>query len=263
MTRPFYVPAEREDEVFRAAYDAGLPILLKGPTGCGKTRFVEAMAHAVGRPLISVACHDDLSAADLLGRFLLEGSSTVWQDGPLTRAVREGAICYLDEVVEARSDTLTVIHGLTDHRRALTIERTGEELSAAPGFGLVVSYNPGYQSVLKQLKPSLRQRMVAIGLNYLPNETETSVVATETGLPREPAERLVAVATAIRRQHQLGLAEVAGTRTLVAAAHLMMAGVETRIALKHSIVEVLSDDDEAVEALMQIVDTFFVPEPVG
>ena len=180
--RPYYQPVGNEETVFKAAYRQGLSLVLKGPTGCGKTRFVEAMAHDLGRPLITVACHDDLTTADLVGRYLLRGDETVWVDGPLTRAVREGAICYLDEVVEARQDTTVVLHPLADYRRQLPIERLGVTLDAAPGFGLVVSYNPGYQSVLKDLKDSTRQRMVAIEFGFPAPEVEEGIVAHEAGV---------------------------------------------------------------------------------
>src|SRR6476659_5479970 len=189
--RPYYVPVANEERVFKAAYRQGLPILIKGPTGCGKTRFVEAMAYELGRPLITVACHDDLTTADLVGRFLLRGGETEWVDGPLTRAVREGAICYLDEVVEARQDTTVVIHPLADYRRQLPIDRLGVVLDAAPGFGLVVSYNPGYQSVLKDLKDSTRQRMVAIELDFPPAGMEQEIVAHEAGVDADVAAQLV------------------------------------------------------------------------
>ena len=176
-TGPYYVPVGREEQVFRAAFRQGLAVLLKGPTGCGKTRFVEAMAASLGRPLITVACHDDLTTADLVGRYLLQGGDTRWVDGPLTRAVREGAICYLDEVVEARKDVTVVLHPLTDDRRILPLERTGELLEAPPGFMLVVSYNPGYQNVLKGLKPSTRQRFLALDFGFPPPEAEATIVA--------------------------------------------------------------------------------------
>src|SRR6478736_4346999 len=189
--RPYYVPVANEEQVFKAAYRQGLSIALKGPTGCGKTRFVEAMAHDLDRPLITVSCHDDLTTADLVGRFLLRGGDTEWVDGPLSRAVRDGAICYLDEVVEARQDTTVVLHPLADHRRELPIERLGITLKAAPGFGLVVSYNPGYQSVLKDLKDSTRQRMVAIEFGFPPNDVEEKVVAAEAGITRKQASELV------------------------------------------------------------------------
>ena len=189
MPRPYYEAVGNEEAVFKAAYRQGLSLVLKGPTGCGKTRFVEAMAHDLGRPLITVACHDDLTTADLVGRYLLRGGETVWVDGPLTRAVREGAICYLDEVVEARQDTTVVLHPLADHRRQLPIERLGVTLDAAPGFGLVVSYNPGYQSVLKDLKDSTRQRMVAIEFGFPAPDVEEGIVAHEAGVDRADGGR--------------------------------------------------------------------------
>src|SRR5277367_205893 len=185
--RPYYTTIGSEETVFKAAYRQGLALVLKGPTGCGKTRFVEAMAYDLGRPLITVACHDDLTTADLVGRYLLKGDETVWVDGPLTRAVRDGAICYLDEVVEARQDTTVVLHPLSDYRRQLPIERLGVTLDAAPGFSLVVSYNPGYQSVLKDLKDSTRQRMVAIELDFPPQVAEQQIVLTEAGVTPEVA----------------------------------------------------------------------------
>ncbi len=189
--RPYYVPVGDEEAVFTAAFRQDLSILLKGPTGCGKTRFVEAMAHDLERPLVTVACHDDLTTADLVGRFLLRGGETTWVDGPLTRAVREGAICYLDEIVEARQDTTVVIHPLTDHRRQMPIDRLGITLDAAPGFCLVVSYNPGYQSILKDLKDSTRQRLVAIEMDFPPADVEEKVVAHEAGVDPQTAAVLV------------------------------------------------------------------------
>src|SRR5271170_5108571 len=190
-TRPYYQAVGSEEAVFKAAYRQGLALLLKGPTGCGKTRFVEAMAHDLARPLITVACHDDLTTADLVGRYLLRGGETVWVDGPLTRAVREGAICYLDEVVEARQDTTVVLHPLADYRRQLPIERLGLTLNAAPGFCLVVSYNPGYQSVLKDLKESTRQRMVAIELGFPPPDVEEKILVHEAATDEQTAAQLV------------------------------------------------------------------------
>src|SRR3984957_19143262 len=216
-TRPFYQAVGTEEAVFKAAYRQGLSLVLKGPTGCGKTRFVEAMAHDLGRPLITVACHDDLTTADLVGRYLLQGGKTVWVDGPLTRAVREGAICYLDEVVEARQDTTVVLHPLADHRRQLPIEPLGVTLDAAPEFGLVVSYNPGYQSVLKDLKDSTRQRMVAIEFGFPAPEVEEKIVACEAGIGHDNAAALVRFGQAIRRLESGGLREVASTRVLIAA----------------------------------------------
>src|ERR1700756_1904115 len=228
--RPYYVPLGNEEHVFKAAFRQGLSILLKGPTGCGKTRFVEAMAYDLERPLITVACHDDLTTADLLGRFLLSGGETEWVDGPLTRAVREGAICYLDEVVEARQDTTVVLHPLADHRRQLPIERLGITLDAGPGFGLVVSYNPGYQSVLKDLKDSTRQRMVAVEFGFPAADVEEGIVAHEAGVDGAPAAELVRFGQAIRRLETGGLREVASTRVLIAAGQLVAAGLTMRDA---------------------------------
>src|SRR5438132_8535432 len=222
---PFYRAVGDEVEVFRAAARRGVPVLLKGPTGCGKTRFIEAMAHELGRDLITVAGHEDLTSADLVGRFLLQGGETVWVDGPLTRAVREGAIFYLDEVVEARQDTTVVIHPLTDHRRQLPIDRLNETLTAAPGFCMVVSYNPGYQSVLKDLKDSTRQRFVAIELGFPPPDVETSVVAHESGIDEARARTLVIAGQGIRRLEGSALREVASTRTLLIAGILMSDGL--------------------------------------
>jgi nitric oxide reductase NorQ protein len=195
---PYYRPVGDEVEVFRAAARRGLPVLLKGPTGCGKTRFVEAMAHELGRDLVTVSGHEDLTSADLVGRFLLKGGETTWVDGPLTQAVRQGAICYLDEIVEARQDTTVVIHPLADHRRELPIDRLGISLKAAPGFQLVISYNPGYQSVLKNLKESTRQRFVSIELDFHPADVETEVVAHEARVDLETAQALVKVGEAFR-----------------------------------------------------------------
>jgi nitric oxide reductase NorQ protein len=253
---PFYLPVGDEEQLFSAAFRQGLPVMLKGPTGCGKTRFVEAMAHALGRPLITVACHEDLTAADLVGRHLLEGGQTVWVDGPLTRAVREGAICYLDEVVEARQDTTVVLHPLADHRRELTIDRLGITYAAAAGFLLVVSYNPGYQSVLKDLKDSTRQRMVAIELGFPPREVEEKVVAAETGVGGDVAAILVQVGEAIRRSGAASLREVASTRTLVTAGHLVAAGVPVRRAVLAGVTGPLSDDPSVAAGLEELVATF-------
>jgi nitric oxide reductase NorQ protein len=253
---PFYLPVGREVAVFQAAARRGVPVLLKGPTGCGKTRFIEAMAHELGRNLITVAGHEDLTSADLVGRFLLQGGETVWVDGPLTRAVREGAIFYLDEIVEARQDTTVVIHPLTDHRRQLPIDRLNETLTAAPGFCMVVSYNPGYQSVLKDLKDSTRQRFVAIELGFPPPDVETSVVAHESGIDEENAKILVGVGQAIRRLEGSALREVASTRTLIMAGVLMSEGLPIRDAVQAALVQILSDDPEMTAALDELVEAY-------
>jgi len=255
-TRPYYVPVGNEEMVFRAAFGQGLSVLLKGPTGCGKTRFVEAMAHELGRPLITVACHDDLTTADLVGRFLLKGGETVWVDGPLTRAVRDGAICYLDEVVEARQDTTVVLHPLADHRRQLPIDRLGVTLDAAPGFCLVVSYNPGYQSVLKDLKDSTRQRMVAIELDFPPAEIEREVVAHEGGVDHSAAAQLVRLAQAVRRLETAALREVASTRVLVAAARLTVEGLSLRDAARAAVAGPLTDDPMVTAGLREMIDAY-------
>ncbi|MDT5114551.1 MAG: nitric oxide reductase NorQ protein [Mycobacterium sp.] len=254
--RPYYQAVGGEEAVFKAAYRQGLALVLKGPTGCGKTRFVEAMAHDLGRPLITVSCHDDLTTADLVGRYLLRGDETVWMDGPLTRAVREGAICYLDEVVEARQDTTVVLHPLADHRRQLPIERLGITLDAAPGFGLVVSYNPGYQSVLKDLKDSTRQRMVAIEFGFPAADIEEGIVAHEAGVDAGTAAELVRFGQAIRRLETGGLREVASTRVLIAAGRLVTEGLTMQEAAKAAIAGPLTDDVAVGRALGEMVEVY-------
>ncbi len=254
--RPFYVSTGNEEQLFKAAYRQGLSIVLKGPTGCGKTRFVEAMAHDLDRPLITVSCHDDLTTADLVGRFHLRGGETEWVDGPLTRAVREGAICYLDEVVEARQDTTVVLHPLADHRRQLPIERLGITLNATDGFGLVVSYNPGYQSVLKDLKDSTRQRMVALEFGFPAPETEQKILMEEAGISRDGATTLVGLGQAIRRLQTPGLREVASTRVLIAAGRLIAVGLTPREAAQAAIAAPLSDDPSVQAGLMKMIETY-------
>ena len=261
-TRPYYVPVGNEEQIFSAAYRQGLSVLLKGPTGCGKTRFVETMAHDLGRQLVTVACHDDLTTADLVGRFLLKDGETAWVDGPLTRAVREGAICYLDEVVEARQDTTVVLHPLADHRRQLPIDRLGVTLDAAPGFCLVVSYNPGYQSVLKDLKDSTRQRMVAIELDFPPAEVEEKVIAHEAGVDHEMAVRLVRLGQAIRRLEAAGLREVASTRVLIAAGRLVGEGLSIRAAARAAVAGPLTDDPVVTAGLFEMIDAYLDDESV-
>jgi nitric oxide reductase NorQ protein len=259
--RPYYVPVGHEEQVFTAAFRQGLSVLLKGPTGCGKTRFVEAMAYDLGRPLITVACHDDLTTADLVGRFLLRGGETEWVDGPLTRAVREGAICYLDEVVEARQDTTVVLHPLADHRRQLPIDRLGITLEAAPGFCLVVSYNPGYQSVLKDLKDSTRQRMVAIEFGFPPTDVEEKIVACEAAIDHDDAARLVRFGNAIRRLDTAGLREVASTRVLIAAGRLTAEGLTPREAARVAVVGPLTDDAIVTRGLVEMIDAYLSDPP--
>lgn len=254
--RPYYVPIDNEEAVFKAAFHQGLSIVLKGPTGCGKTRFVEAMAYDLQRPLITVACHDDLTTADLVGRFLLRGGETEWVDGPLTRAVREGAICYLDEVVEARQDTTVVLHPLADHRRQLPIDRLGLTLDAAPGFCLVMSYNPGYQSVLKDLKDSTRQRMVAIEFGFPSPDVEEKIVTSEAGLDHERAAELVRFGQAIRRLETGGLREVASTRVLIAAGRLIAEGLSPREAARAAVAGPLTDDSTVIAGLVEMIDVY-------
>jgi nitric oxide reductase NorQ protein len=258
--RPYYVPVGNEEQVFKAAAGQSMSILLKGPTGGGKTRFVEAMAHDLGRPLITVACHDDITTADLVGRFLLRGGDTEWADGPLTRAVRDGAICYLDEVVEARQDTTVVLHPLADHRRQLPIDRLGVTLDAAPGFCLVVSYNPGYQSVLKDLKDSTRQRMVAIELGFPPADIEEKILMHEAGIGQQTATGLVQLGRAIRRAEASGLREVASTRVLIAAGRLVAAGLPARDAARAAISGPLTDDPLVAEGLAEMIDAYVADE---
>jgi nitric oxide reductase NorQ protein len=254
--RPYYTAIGNEEAVFTAAYRQGLSIVLKGPTGCGKTRFVEAMAHDLGRPLITVACHDDLTTADLVGRYLLRGGETVWVDGPLTRAVRDGAICYLDEVVEARQDTTVVLHPLADYRRQLPIERLGVTLDAAPGFGLVVSYNPGYQSVLKDLKDSTRQRMVAIEFGFPAPQVEEGIVSHEAGVDAATAAELVRFGQAIRRLETGGLREVASTRVLIAAGRLVAEGLPMSEAAEAAIAGPLTDDVAVNRSLKEMIGVY-------
>ncbi len=254
---PYYQPVGRELELFTAAADKKLPVLLKGPTGCGKTRFVEYMAWKLGRPLVTVACHDDLTSADLVGRYLLAGEETVWLDGPLTAAVRAGAICYLDEVVEARKDTTVVIHPLTDTRRVLPVEKRGELVRAPSDFMLVVSYNPGYQSVLKELKQSTRQRFIALDFDYPPAELEAAIVARETGIDAALAAQLVKLAGLTRNLKGQGLDEGASTRLLVHAGHLIASGVAPRDACAAAIGRALSDDADSVAAVDDLIRAVF------
>ena len=256
-TEPFYASQANEVALFEAAYAARLPVMVKGPTGCGKSRFVEYMAFKLGRPLITVACNEDMSAADLVGRFLLEPTGTRWQDGPLTVAARHGAICYLDEVVEARQDTTVVIHPLTDHRRTLPLDKKGELVRAHADFQLVISYNPGYQSLMKDLKTSTRQRFAALDFDYPAAALEAQIVTQETGLPLATAAALVQVAAAARRLKGHGLDEGISTRLLVYAAQLIGQGINPREAARMAMVRPITDDadirdtlDHAIEAVL-------------
>ena len=254
---PYYAPQNDEIELFEAAYRNAIPVLLKGPTGCGKTRFVEHLAWRLSRPLVTVSCHDDLTAADLVGRYLIVGGETRWVDGPLSRAVRAGGICYLDEIVEARKDTTVVIHPLADDRRALPIEKTGELLSAPAEFCLAISYNPGYQSVLKDLKQSTRQRFVSIEFTYPGADLETDIIVRESGLDADTAAKLVKYAGMTRNLKGSGLEEGASTRLLVHAAKLMVAGIAPRTACRGAIAETLSDDPDMLTAINELGASLF------
>ena len=249
---PYYLPIGDECEVFEHAYAMRLPLLLKGPTGCGKTRFVAHMAARLGLSLGTVACHDDLTAADLTGRYLLQGGETVWIDGPLTRAVRNGGICYLDEVVEARKDVTVVLHPLTDDRRILPLDRTGELLQAPPNFMLVVSYNPGYQSILKTLKPSTRQRFLALEFDFPPPDQEAVIVADESGLKLERCRPLVQLAGRFRALKGHDLEEGVSTRLLIYCASLMAEGMKPELAVRTALIEPMSDDSEVKAGLVDL-----------
>jgi nitric oxide reductase NorQ protein len=252
---PFYLASGDEIAVFETCHARGLPLMLKGPTGCGKTRFVEHMAWRLGRPLVTVACHDDLSAADLTGRYLIRGSDTVWLDGPLTRAARHGAICYLDEIIEARQDTVVVIHPLTDDRRVLPLDKTGEILDAAPGFQLVISYNPGYQHGLKDLKPSTRQRFVALEFDFPNPEVEAEIVRHESGIQRDQSVALVTLTNRLRQLGERGLAEVPSTRLIVATARLVSGGIPVRAACRAALLGPLTDDPDLLAAMHDLVSS--------
>lgn len=255
---PWYQPHADEVQVFEQCHARQLAVMLKGPTGCGKTRFVEHMAWRLGRPLVTVSCHDDMTASDLLGRFLIGADGTRWIDGPLTRAVREGAICYLDEVVEARQDTIVVLHPLTDYRRILPLDKTGETLEAAPGFQLVVSYNPGYQRMLKDLKPSTRQRFVALEFDFPEADREAAIVEREGAIDAPTARALVSLAGRLRALQDRGLAELPSTRLLIATARLIGSGVALRSACNVALIAPLSDDPALVGAMRELVDLTFV-----
>ncbi len=282
---PFYVGIGDEEQLFRAAFEQKIPVLLKGPTGCGKTRFVEYMAYQLGRPLmvikdekgtadagsnemngandghglsiITVACHEDLTASDLVGRYLLEGEGTRWMDGPLTRAVKRGAICYLDEVVEARKDTTVLIHPLTDYRRVLPIEKLGQIIEASEGFLLVISYNPGYQSALKDLKHSTRQRFIALDFTYPPRETEARIIEHEAGVDAATANELAKLGEKVRNLREHGLGEGVSTRLLIYAGKLIAKGISPRRACQVGVVWALTDDIEVQRSIEEVVSSIF------
>ena len=247
MQNIYYKAQSNEIELFEASATMNLPVLIKGPTGCGKTRFIEYMGQKLGRKVYTVVCHDDLSAADLLGRHLIDENGTFWQDGPLTKAVREGGICYLDEVVEARKDTTVVLHSLADYRRVLPIDRTGELIEAHKNFMLVVSYNPGYQNLLKGMKPSTKQRFISLEFNYPNEEIEKEIVIQESGVDEEIALKLVKIAKEIRNLDDVELGEAVSTRLLVYAGKLIVQGFKPYEACIHSIIYSLSDDEELIE----------------
>jgi nitric oxide reductase NorQ protein len=254
---PWYLPQGGELEIARVAHARGMPLLLKGPTGCGKTRFMLRVAWELGLPIVTVSCHDDLSTGDLVGRYLIKGGDAVWVDGPLTTAVRAGAICYLDEIVEARKDTTVVIHPLADERRELPIEKRGELLRAPPGFLLAVSFNPGYQSVLKDLKASTRQRFVALAFGFPPKELEERIVVHESGVDADTARLLVRLGAMTRSLKDSGLAEGASPRLLVHAGKLMTGGIAPRAACRAAVTEALTDDPELHQAIDELASSLF------
>ncbi len=254
---PYYQPQEDEIELYEAAYAERLPVMIKGPTGCGKSRFVEYMAWRLGKPLITVACNEDMTASDLVGRYLLDSSGTRWLDGPLTTAARIGAICYLDEVVEARQDTTVVIHPLTDHRRTLPLDKKGEVVNAHEDFQLVISYNPGYQSLMKDLKQSTKQRFSALDFDYAPAELESEIIARETGVDAAHASRLVKIGETARNLKGHGLDEGISTRLLVYAARLIKRGIKPPAACRMALVRPITDDRDIVATLDHAIEAVF------
>jgi len=261
---PYYIPLGDEVEVFTSAYRARLPVLLKGPTGCGKTRFVEFMTYRLGKelglslPLITVACHEDLTGSDLVGRYLLKGEETLWVDGPLTRAVKHGAICYLDEIVEARKDTTVLIHPLADYRRILPIEKRGEILEANENFLLVISFNPGYQSVLKNLKHSTRQRFVAIEFHYPAKEVEARIIAHESGVDFDTAMDLAKLGEKVRNLRDQGIEEGVSTRLLIYAGQLIVQGIKSRRACEIAVAQAVADEADVVKGIKEVISAIFI-----
>ncbi|VAW72703.1 Rubisco activation protein CbbQ [hydrothermal vent metagenome] len=256
-SEPYYEPVGNELDLYASAYEVRMPMMIKGPTGCGKSRFIEHMAWKLGKPLITVACNEDMTASDLVGRFLLDKDGTKWQDGPLTTAARMGAICYLDEVVEARQDTTVVIHPLTDHRRTLPLDKKGELIEAHKDFQLVISYNPGYQSLMKDLKQSTKQRFGGLDFDYPEEETEANIVAKESGVDKETAQKLVQIAHRARNLKGHGLDEGISTRLLVYSGQLIHKGVEPIAACSMTMVTPLTDDPDMRDTLDAAVQTFF------
>jgi nitric oxide reductase NorQ protein len=260
---PYYLPIGDEEKIFSSAYRARLPVLLKGPTGCGKTRFIEFMTYRLGKemgtslPLITVACHEDLTGSDLVGRYLLKGEETIWVDGPLARAVKNGAICYLDEIVEARKDTTVLIHPLADHRRILPVEKKGQILEAHKNFLLVITYNPGYQSVLKNLKHSTRQRFVAMEFHYPPRELEAEIIAHESGVDFAVAEDLAKLAEKVRNLRDQGLEEGVSTRLLIYAGQLIVQGIEPRRACEVAVAQAVTDDADIILGIQEVITSIF------
>jgi nitric oxide reductase NorQ protein len=254
---PNYVPQDDEETIFRAAYESRIPLIIKGPTGCGKTRFVEHMAHVLDLPLVTVSCHEDLTAADLVGRFLFREEETQWQDGPLTLAVRYGGICYLDEIVEARKDTTVLIHSLTDDRRILYLDKTGEVIRAHPDFMMILSYNPGYQSIVKDLKQSTKQRFASLTFGHPPLEVEARIIRTESGLDEEDSARLAELGVKIRELKGFGLEEGVSSRLLVYVGRLIKHGLPAEEACRTAISQTLTDEEEVMESIEQLVKLYF------
>ncbi len=254
---PNYIPQGDETKTFETAYQTNIPVILKGPTGCGKTRFIEYMAYNLNLPLITVSCHEDLTAADLVGRYLFKDGQTVWQDGPLTLAVRYGGICYLDEIVEARNDTTVIIHSLTDDRRILYIDKTGEVIRAHPEFTVVLSYNPGYQSIMKDLKHSTKQRFVSINFEQPLQDVEEEILRTETQLPREDCQKLAEMGAKIREMKGYGLDEGVSTRLLVYVGRLMKAGLPAVDACEAAVSQTLTEEPDVRESIRNIVNLYF------